>query len=109
GRSACAVEHRVVWPDGTERWLECRGQALTDAAGEPTGAVGCAFDITERKAAEVAVGRSLTKTRVSRDRLAGLQRLSRRLAEAASVDGIVAAVFDVLEAPVPTASRAVWL
>ena len=108
-RSACAVEHRVVWPDGTERWLECRGQALTGAAGEPTGAVGCAFDITERKAAEVAVGRSLTKTRLSRDRLAGLQRLSRRLAEAASVDGIVAAVFDVLETPVPTASRAVWL
>ncbi|MEZ5205436.1 MAG: hypothetical protein R2690_00305 [Acidimicrobiales bacterium] len=46
---------------------------------------------------------------MSRDRLAGLQRLSRRLAEAASVDGIVAAVFDVLETPVPTASRAVWL
>ncbi len=108
-RTAYAVEHRVVWPDGTERWLECRGRVLTDAAGAPTGTVGCAFDITERKRSEAAVGRSLTQTRVSRDRLAGLQRLSRRLAEAISVADIVAAVFDVLETPVPTASRAVWL
>ena len=46
-----AFEHRTVWPDGTERWLECRGEVTTDESGAATGTVGCAFDVTGRKAA----------------------------------------------------------
>ncbi|MCU1380254.1 MAG: hypothetical protein JWN29_3237 [Acidimicrobiales bacterium] len=41
------VEHRVIWPDGTVRWLEGRGAVTVNLAGEPTGSVGCVADITD--------------------------------------------------------------
>jgi PAS domain S-box-containing protein len=50
------IEYRVVWPDGTERWVAANGQALfgpPDAGTPATGFVGTALDITERKLAEV--------------------------------------------------------
>jgi PAS domain S-box-containing protein len=46
-RSDYDVEHRVVWPDGTVRWLQGRGAVTTDPDGEPTGTVGCVADITD--------------------------------------------------------------
>ena len=48
-RSSYHFEHRTIWPDGTVRWLECRGQVTVDADGDFTGTVGCAVDITERR------------------------------------------------------------
>jgi len=47
-----SVEHRVVRPDGTIRWVEAHGQALLeDCAGgrRVTGYVGTVADITDRK------------------------------------------------------------
>jgi PAS domain S-box-containing protein len=45
-------EHRVIWPDGTERWVEGRGRVIRDERGEVTGMVGISADITERKREE---------------------------------------------------------
>ena len=50
------IEYRVVWPDGTERWVAANGQATfgpPDAGEHSVGFVGTALDITERKLAEV--------------------------------------------------------
>ena len=44
-----AYDHRVLWPDGTVRWVHGRGQVLTDQRGEVIGMVGSGQDITERK------------------------------------------------------------
>jgi PAS domain S-box-containing protein len=44
--------HRTTWADGSVHWVECRGRVTTDATGAPTGTIGVAFDVTERKAAE---------------------------------------------------------
>jgi PAS domain S-box-containing protein len=44
--------HRTTWADGSIHWVECRGRVTTDATGAPTGTIGVAFDVTERKAAE---------------------------------------------------------
>jgi two-component system, cell cycle sensor histidine kinase and response regulator CckA len=46
------VEFRVVWPDGTLRWLSDQGEVVRDAAGTPEYLTGAAVDVTERKLAE---------------------------------------------------------
>ncbi len=45
-------EWRVVWPNGTVRWLAGRASILKDASGLPRRMVGAQIDITERKQAE---------------------------------------------------------
>lgn len=42
------VEHRFLHPDGTVRWVEGRGSARRDEAGEVAGMVGIALDVTDR-------------------------------------------------------------
>ncbi|MDX1933355.1 MAG: PAS domain-containing protein [Capsulimonadales bacterium] len=42
------VEHRVVLPDGSFRWLAVRGRAHADEASVPMSMEGIALDVTER-------------------------------------------------------------
>ena len=46
------VDGRLVWPDGTERWVEHRGRFALDAEGRPTRVLGTVLDITARKQVE---------------------------------------------------------
>jgi two-component system sensor kinase FixL len=46
------VQARVVWPDGTVRWMEARGQSWLDDAGELRGLRGTLVDVTELRHAE---------------------------------------------------------
>ncbi len=46
------VEFRVVWPDGTVRWLSDHGLLISDQQGRPEYLTGAVIDITERKSAE---------------------------------------------------------
>ncbi len=41
--------YRVVWPDGTLRWLHSYGKLLRDAQGQPRRLLGITRDITEQK------------------------------------------------------------
>jgi formate hydrogenlyase transcriptional activator len=50
-------EYRVVWPDGTIRWLVARGEPIYDDAGECVRVMGVLVDITERKQAEEEIRR----------------------------------------------------
>lgn len=50
------IEYRIVWHDGTERWVLAKGQAQFEGAGELRRTVdffGILLDITDRKQAEV--------------------------------------------------------
>ena len=47
--------YRVVWPDGSIRWLESNGRALYAADGTLQNITGTSLDITERKLAEQAL------------------------------------------------------
>ncbi len=47
-----SFEHRVVWPDGTVRWVHGRGRVIVDASGEPERMVGTSQDITDAKGLE---------------------------------------------------------
>ena len=49
------IEHRVVWPDGTVRWLLERGAVSRDEKGRPLQMIGVVQDVDERKRAELAL------------------------------------------------------
>ncbi|WP_404360322.1 PAS domain S-box protein [Methylotuvimicrobium sp. KM1] len=49
------IEHRVIWPDGTERWLLERGAVVRDDQGSPSQMLGVVQDIDDRKRAELAL------------------------------------------------------
>ena len=52
---ACAMEHRILLPDGRVKYVQERWRTFSDAAGQPLRAVGTSQDITERKASEAAL------------------------------------------------------
>jgi PAS domain S-box-containing protein len=56
-RGSYAIDHRVVWPDGSVHWIQGRGQTLVDVHGEAVGTGGCVSDITTLKAAAAAAER----------------------------------------------------
>ncbi len=49
------IEHRVVWPDGTVRWLLERGAVTRDESGKPLKMLGVVQDVDDRKRAELAL------------------------------------------------------
>ncbi len=52
--------YRVVWPDGSVRWMHSYGRLIRDDKGEPERIIGTTRDITARRKAEIAL---LEKTR----------------------------------------------
>lgn len=52
GTGPNVIEHRVVWPDGTVRWLMERGDVVRDETGTPVRMLGIVQDITRTKLAE---------------------------------------------------------
>ncbi|MFC7557529.1 sensor histidine kinase [Pseudoroseomonas wenyumeiae] len=48
-RTEYSREFRVVHPDGTVRWLYCRGRFCYDGEGLPTRMIGAMVDTTERR------------------------------------------------------------
>jgi PAS domain S-box-containing protein len=56
-RAGYDEEYRIVWPDGSVRWIAGKGRAEYDASGTPIRMMGVALDITDRKRAEEEVGR----------------------------------------------------
>ena len=51
-RNRYSVEHRVVRPDGAERWIHGRGEVLRSEDGVPVKMIGMVLDITERRQKE---------------------------------------------------------
>ncbi|HEY8831837.1 MAG TPA: PAS domain-containing sensor histidine kinase [Gemmatimonadaceae bacterium] len=68
-----AVEYRVVWPDGTIRWVGSLGQVLRSPDGIASRVVGALHDITQRRDATA-----------ERERLFQLEQQARLEAEAAN-------------------------
>jgi len=63
------VEHRIVRPDGSVRWLGSRGRMCVGASGEPARLMGITADITERKELEMQLRQTLGEVQRLRDRL----------------------------------------
>ena len=70
-RSPYTAEFRVLWPNGTVRWLTAKGQFYYSRNGEAERMLGMAVDITERKHNEEALRRK-EKEFEEAQRLAGV-------------------------------------
>jgi len=55
------AEWRVIWPNGTVRWIVGRWQVFMSESGEPSRMVGVNIDVTERKLAEEALAEMTRK------------------------------------------------
>jgi PAS domain S-box-containing protein len=58
------VEFRILWPDGTIRWMQGNGWVVRNESGEPVQMLGTNSDITERKLAERALRESEERHRL---------------------------------------------
>ena len=67
------VRHRILLPDGAERWIEARGITTHDTDGNVTGTIGCAHEITDR----IRVDRAQQEQFEQLARVAALERLQR--------------------------------
>jgi PAS domain-containing protein len=83
------VEHRVVAPDGSVRWIEARGEVVATPEGDVVGTTGCAWDVTdelavarEREQAVAQLEEAARRDRVAHARLAFLTDLVEALAGA---------------------------
>ncbi len=47
-----SVQHRIVWPDGTIRWVEGQGRIETGSNGGPQRGYGIVYDVTDRATLE---------------------------------------------------------
>lgn len=50
-----ALEHRIIWADGSVRWLSCTARCTRDAGGQAVRLGGTVIDVTSRRAAENAL------------------------------------------------------
>ncbi len=49
------IEHRVIWRDGTVRWVLEKGAVIRDEKGKPLKLLGTVQDIHEQKLAQIAL------------------------------------------------------
>jgi PAS domain S-box-containing protein len=78
-----AQEHRMVCRDGSIRWFQCRGTAVSNERGVPGRVVGTFWDITDRKETEAALRMSELALRATN---AEIQDLAGRLIAAQEVE-----------------------
>ncbi|MCU0525753.1 MAG: PAS domain-containing protein [Elainella sp. Prado103] len=53
-----SIEYRVVWPDGSLRWISDAGRGIYNADHQVVRAVGVMLDITQQKQAEAQIRQS---------------------------------------------------
>lgn len=59
------IEYRVVWADGTVRWLHSRGKVLRDGQGQPRQILGTVTDISDRRRLEEALWQNEERLRLA--------------------------------------------
>jgi PAS domain S-box-containing protein len=74
-----AYEFRVVWPDGTVRWLASRSTPAPDADGRISRRIGVNWDVTDAKNAEVSRREREVALRESQAKSEFLSRMSHEL------------------------------
>jgi PAS domain S-box-containing protein len=70
-RSPYVAEFRVLWSNGTVRWVAARGEFYYSPSGDPERMLGMAVDITERKDSEELLQRKEMELKEAQ-RLAGV-------------------------------------
>jgi PAS domain S-box-containing protein len=89
GPGCFAIEHRVLLPDGTIRWISHRSQTYFEGEGENRRAVrtiGVSLDITERKKAENLIKMAMERLAQDKGKLEESNRGLERFAAIAAHD-----------------------
>ncbi|MES2714955.1 MAG: PAS domain-containing protein [Pseudomonadota bacterium] len=73
------TEFRVVWPDGTVRWLASRSSPVRNDSGQTVRRIGINWDITDVRNAEAARQERLLAQRESQAKARFLARISHEL------------------------------
>lgn len=81
------TEHRIIWPDGSIRWVEGWGRVTRGPDGRVTGMIGVSVDATARKRAE-------ERLRENEARIRRLQNITAAISGAASIAEIAEVVID---------------
>jgi PAS domain S-box-containing protein len=81
-----SIEYRVIWPDGSQHWVDVRARAVRRPDGSIKSLVGVCSDITARKTAEIERENLLEQLAAERTALAELtanleQRVEQRTAD----------------------------
>jgi len=64
-----SIEHRLVQPDGMERYVHEQGEIICDQQGQPVRMLGTVLDITESKMAENALRQAYTEIKQLKDQM----------------------------------------
>jgi signal transduction histidine kinase/DNA-binding response OmpR family regulator len=67
-----SIEYRVIWPDGSQHWMDVRARAVRRPDGRIKSLVGVCSDITARKTAEIERENLLEQLAAERTALAEL-------------------------------------
>ena len=76
---ATNTEFRVLWPDGSERWLASRSIPVRDDSGRTVRRIGINWDITDARNAAAARAEQLLAQRESQAKSRFLARISHEL------------------------------
>jgi PAS domain S-box-containing protein len=57
GEAPYSSEFRILWPDGSVRWLVGKASVFRDDSGNPIRMIGVDYDVTERKEAQQTLQR----------------------------------------------------
>ncbi len=63
------IQHRIIRPDGSVRWVHERARVEHDDAGQPARLIGSIHDITAQKQHEEAIRRQADALQTSNDEL----------------------------------------
>lgn len=87
------IEHRVVWPDGTVRWVFEKGKVFYDDAGKPRRMLGVVRDITTRKEARDKLQAALAEAERRRAEMAALLDAAGAVLETPRFEAAAEAIF----------------
>jgi PAS domain S-box-containing protein len=60
-----SLQYRIIWPDGSLRWIDAKGRFLYDASDRPIRMIGVVRDITDRKQSEEALRQTQAQFRAT--------------------------------------------
>lgn len=94
GNGPFEKEFRILWPDGSVRWMLCRAASVKDKTGTAERLIGINIDVTERKETEARLRHSQRELATQVADLELLQKVSTELIQEQSVKNLYEKIAD---------------